>query len=200
MAGSNDQGSRNFDATEALKGLEIGARLRAARVDRGMTIGQVADLTGLTKGFISQIERDKTAASVGSLLAICNALNLHISALFEPPSVYLVRHAERAPTQMTGVGVTDFLLSPPASAQFQIIETHIEPGGGSDPQPYRLPADAECVIVLEGSLEMQIEGDTFHLESGDALTFRARDPHVWRNPSVDEVTRVVWVLTRSQGL
>lgn len=180
--------------------VEIGARLRAARMDRGMTIGRVAELTGLTKGFISQVERDKTAGSVASLMAICNALNLHISALFEPPSVYLVRHGERVASKMTGAGVQDFLLSPPASGQVQVIETVIEPGGGSDPQPYRLPVDAECVVVLEGTLEVQIEGRTYQLQVGDALSFRARDPHIWRNPSDDEVARVIWVLSRSAGL
>lgn len=180
--------------------MELGQRLRSAREQRGMTIGQVADFTGLSRGFISQVERDKVSASVASLMAICNALNLQIASLFEPPRTHLVRRHELAPIRMTGHGVQDYLLSPRTHDSFQVIETVVEPSGGGDPMPYRLPAEGELVLVLEGGLRVQVDVKVFELHAGDALTFSARVPHTWRNLSDEEPARVLWVLTRASGI
>lgn len=173
----------------------IGERLRRAREDRGLTILETANHTGLTKGFISQVELGKTSASVASLAAICDALNLPLSALFESPAVHLVRRDARELAHFLGHQVADTVLTPPGQGGVQVIETVIQPGGGSDPKPYRLPVEREFVTVLEGRFQLSIEDRSFELGVGDSLTFRASLPHVWRNPSDIEIARVLWVLT-----
>ena len=174
---------------------QIGFRLRVAREERGMTISSVAEFTGLTKGFISQVERGLAAASITSLAAICDALTMPMGRLFDPPAVYVNRAADRPPARMMGVGVADSVLSPPGQSDVQIIETWVEPGGGFEPEPYRLPVDREFVVVLQGQLEMRIEADIYLLEEGDSMSFDARHAHVWRNPSPSERARVLWVLS-----
>ncbi|MFE7423329.1 helix-turn-helix domain-containing protein [Rhodococcus sp. NPDC057529] len=178
-------------------GLQIGQRLRSAREQRGLTISQVAEFTGLTKGFISLVERDKTSASVATLMKICDALTLQITALFEPPRTFLSRRTDRRSAKFGGHKVHDYVLTPPTDGRMQVLETCIEPGGGSDPDPYRLPVDGEFVVVLEGLLEVHVEDQIFNLEVGDALSFSARDQHRWRNPSDTERARVMWVLTKA---
>ena len=54
--------------------LAIGSRIRAARHAQRLTIDQVADSTGLTKGFLSRVERDLTSPSVASLVTLCQVL------------------------------------------------------------------------------------------------------------------------------
>lgn len=177
--------------------LNIGHRLRSAREQRGLTISQVADLTGLTKGFISLVERDKTSASVATLQKICDALTLRLVALFEPPRTYVSRRDQRRTARFGGTKVSDYVLTPPTDGRMQVLETHIEPGGGGDPNSYRLPVDGEFVVVLDGHLVVEIEGIVIELAEGDALSFSARDSHRWYNPSTTESTRVMWVLTKS---
>lgn len=160
-----------------------------------MSIGQIAELTGLTKGFISQVERDKTSGSVASLMSICHALNIQISTLFEPPPVYLLRNEDRKRIRMTGEGVEDFLLSPSGGGRLQVIETIVEPGGRGAKRPYRLQSGGEFVLVLEGELRIEIESTSYDLSTGDALTFRAHDLHTWSNLSQENPARVLWVLT-----
>ncbi|MBP1326491.1 transcriptional regulator with XRE-family HTH domain [Leucobacter exalbidus] len=174
----------------------IGGRLRRAREDRGLTIPETAAYTGLTKGFISQVELGRTSASIASLASICDALNLPMASLFEPPAVYKVASDARESTKFPGRDVSDTVLTPPGLGGMQIIETIIQPGGGSDPKPYRLPFDQEFVTVLEGVLHMTIEGSQIELLTGDSLTFRASLPHTWWNPSEEQETRVMWVLTQ----
>ena len=173
----------------------IGERLRRAREDRGLTILETANHTNLTKGFISQVELGKTSASIASLAAICEALNLPMAALFEPPALHVVRSDDRGSAKYLGRGVSDTLLTPPGQAGLQVIETRIEPGGGSDPKPYRLPFDQEFVTVLEGTLRLTVEDQEVELRTRDSLTFRASLPHKWWNPSETEYARVMWVLT-----
>ncbi|QYM75317.1 XRE family transcriptional regulator [Leucobacter luti] len=174
---------------------QIGFRLRVAREERGMTISSVAEFTGLTKGFISQVERGLASASVTSLAAICDALTMPMGRLFDPPKIYVNRRADRAPAALMGEGVSDTILSPPGQSDVQVIETWVEPGGGFEPEPYRLPVDREFVVVLAGELELRIEAETFLLEEGDSMSFAARHAHIWRNPSETERSRVMWVLT-----
>lgn len=173
----------------------IGERLRRAREERGLTILETATHTGLTKGFISQVELGKTSASVTSLAAICDALNLPIGALFEPPALHLVRASERESAHFVGRDLEDSVLTPHGQHGVQVIETRIQPGGGSDPKPYRLPVEQEFVTVLEGQLRMQFEDTVVELGVGDSLTFRASLPHTWVNPSEQAEARVLWVLT-----
>jgi transcriptional regulator with XRE-family HTH domain len=63
--------------------LRVGARLRQLRRERALTIEQVAGATGLTKGFISQLERDTTTPSLSSLARICDALGVRMGDVFE---------------------------------------------------------------------------------------------------------------------
>jgi transcriptional regulator with XRE-family HTH domain len=176
--------------------VRIGARIREARRRRGLSLEQVAEATGLTKGFISQVERNLTSVSVASLVGICNAIGLRIGALFEPARRDLVRRADRPRINFGGEDVVEYMLTPASQTQLQVIQSHIAPGGGSGDEAYSLNGEAEFVHVVSGELEISVHGDNYLLGTGDSLTFSPRDPHSWRNPSQDE-TVVLWVLTPS---
>ena len=68
----------------------IGSRLRAARQAQQLTIDEVARITGLTKGFLSRVERDMTSPSVSSLITLCDVLSISVGSLFEAPDVQFV--------------------------------------------------------------------------------------------------------------
>ncbi len=203
MAGSQPAGAsetlrRRRTAAVTVSGpAAIGGRLRAARQARGLSIAQLAAATGLTKGFLSQLERDLTSASVASLVNICDALGIRIGSLFEASRTDLVRRSERPRINFGGVGVTEYLLSPDSDSRIQVIESHIAPGGGGGDELYSLNSDAEFVHVVAGRLEVVVRRDVYRLGPGDSLTFSPRDPHTWRNPSQSEEAVVFWVLTPS---
>ena len=69
----------------------IGARLRAARLAARKTMAEVAAEAGLTKGFLSKLERDLANVSVVSLMRLCDALGIPVGSLFEPPKGEVVR-------------------------------------------------------------------------------------------------------------
>ena len=174
--------------------LRIGRQIRAARRERGLTIDQLAQATDLTKGFLSQVERDKAQTSVASLLRICDVLDIRIGSLFESPQPNYVPRDRRTRVQWGGHGVEEWLLSPSAETRVQVIEQLIEPGGGSGEEQYSMRSETEFVHVLAGQLEMSFEGETFRLKAGDSLTFAARDVHSWRNPGRRQ-THAIWVFS-----
>jgi transcriptional regulator with XRE-family HTH domain len=173
--------------------LRVGARLRALRRERGLTIEQVAGATGLTKGFISQLERDTTTPSLSSLARICDALGVRMGDVFEqhaPELVRLIRKDERRAVEWNP---NHYLLSPPSERRLQAIESHIPPGAGAGDEAYSFPGDVEFVYVMAGVLELRVGGDVYKLEAGDALTYPLREPHTWSNPSKEEAAVVLWV-------
>jgi transcriptional regulator with XRE-family HTH domain len=171
----------------------VGARVRSLRRERGLTIEQVASATGLTKGFISQLERDRTSPSLSSIARICDALGVRLSHIFErEPAPALIRRDERQVID-TYFPTTNHLLSSRDEQRVQVIESEVAPGAGAGDELYSLPGEIEFVYVLEGTLELVVGEERLTLHEGDALTYELSKPHTWRNPSDSERLRVLWV-------
>ena len=172
----------------------IGARLRAARLARGMTLEAVATAAGISLGFVSKLERDQVSPSVASLVAICDAVGLKVGELFEPPPSQVVRAGEGSPINFGGQGAIEFLVTPGNQTAVEVIQSIIEPGGTAGADLYTLDCDVEFVFVIRGTVTVTLADEDHELHPGDAMTFRGRDPHTWRNASLTEQTEVLWVL------
>ena len=86
----------------------IGTKLRSARKARNLTLDQVAQAAGLTKGFVSRLERDDVSPSVASLVTVCDVLGLRVGAVFRPPT--LIGH----PLPAKGGSSTSAARAPPS--------------------------------------------------------------------------------------
>ena len=173
--------------------LRVGARLRATRLERGLTISEVAERAGLTAGFISQLERDLTSASLSSLYRICSVLGIRVGNLVDDvPAGRLIRREEQARRSLAMGNAEHLLLSSRDERRFHVTESHIPPRGSAGDEPYTLPADVELVYVLRGTLELRVGEETHLLKEGDTFSYSPRDPHTWRNPSETDDAVVLW--------
>jgi transcriptional regulator with XRE-family HTH domain len=177
------------------KALPIGGRIRATRLARGLTLGQVAAAAGLTEGFVSKLERDQVSPSVASLVSVCEALGLRVGELFEPPTSAIVRAGEGAKINWGGINAREYLLSPGSQAHIEVLHSIVEPRGSGGDELYALDTEIEFVYVLKGQFDIVLGPSTHHLTVGDAMTFRGREPHTWRNPSTTDISEVLWVLS-----
>ncbi|NRQ32600.1 helix-turn-helix transcriptional regulator [Nonomuraea sp. NN258] len=187
--------------TEASPGAQpaIGPRLRRVRQERRLTIEQLAKATGLTKGFLSQVERDQANVSVASLLRICEVLGIRVGELFDEDQFGLVPAGERPALHFGGSGVRDLLLTPRSNRRIQVIHSTVAPSGNSedDAEPaYRTISDAQFIHVLNGEFEITLDGRRYHLRAGDSLTFSGRERKSWRNPAGEDA-ELLWMLTPS---
>src|SRR5438128_8491010 len=114
----------------AEQGARFGRRLRHARQTSRMSLGEVAARAGVTKSFLSRVERDETSPSVASLVAICDALGLPMADLFSVPQTTLIRRGDRPPLAdlPKAADVVDTLISPASERHVTVIETHAAPG------------------------------------------------------------------------
>jgi transcriptional regulator with XRE-family HTH domain len=175
--------------------VRIGAQLRAARLAARKSMAEVADDAGLTKGFVSKLERDLANVSVASLIRLCDALGVSVSSMFQASKGEISRRGECPPIDFGGTGMREYLLTPSGERRVQAILSDIEPGGGSGDEPYALPADVEWAFVLAGRLQITVDGDEVTLDQGDAYTFRADAPHNFRSVQASGPTQVLWLVT-----
>lgn len=171
----------------------IGAKLRAARTSQGMSLGQLAETTGLSKGFLSRVERDETSPSVSTLVQLCQVLSLPVGALFAEPEVQKVSFADAPRINLGGVHADERLMSPRGEHRVQLLRSELEPDahGGSD--LYTINCDVEVLHVLSGEVTVRFADRSVPLSTGDALTFPGREPHTWRVDGGKPAT-VVWVI------
>jgi len=175
---------------------KIGQRLKAVRRAQRRTLEEVAESSGLTKGFLSKIERDLASASVAALLRICATLGIPLASLFDNESTgQAVRKGAYPKIDFGGQDLAEYLLTPPAERRIQVILSEIAPGGGSGNEGYSLPAEVEFVFVVSGALDLGFAEDTIRLGAGDAFTFDPTTSHTFRAASAQELTTVMWVLS-----
>jgi transcriptional regulator with XRE-family HTH domain len=165
----------------------IGTRIRELRAERGLTLDALAELAIVSRGMLSRIERGESSPTAHLLGKICNGLGVTLSALFaatEVPSRPLVRRGDQ-PTWRDPASRYLRRKVSPAGTGSPVDITEIEfPAGASvafDSQ--RLAGKDQHVWVLSGTLEMQLGGEQFRLETGDCLFMRFDRPVLFRNPT-----------------
>lgn len=185
---------RPLPVSPTTDGARLGARLRAARKAHGYTLDQLATAAGLTKGFLSRVERDETSLSVASLVTLCEVMSINPGSLFTAPDVDLIRRDTAPAINLGGTGVSEQLMTPRGQARVQLVHTTAEPGATGGPDLYTINCEVEVAYVLKGTIDVVFAGRRERLTAGDALTLRGGEPHTWENPSSSRGAEIVWVL------
>jgi transcriptional regulator with XRE-family HTH domain len=173
--------------------IAIGARIRNARTAQGLTLAQVSEGSGLTKGFLSRLERDETSPSVATLVQLCQVLSLPLGALFAEPDIQKVSLDEAPLINLGGTGITDRLISPRGESRLQVIRSRMLAGASGGAELYTISSQVELLHVLSGGLTVHFVDRNVELAAGDSLTFPGREPHNW---DADPATgaEVAWVI------
>lgn len=171
----------------------IGPRIRAARQAQRMTIEQVAESTGLTKGFLSRVERDLTSPSVASLVTLCQVLSISIGDLFLVPATHVTRLDDAPRISLGGQGINERLMTARSERRLQMIRAVVEPHGRGEDELYSVDCEVETLHVVEGRFVLIFSNDRYELDAGDTVTFPGREPHTWLNPA-DHRAVVLWTL------
>jgi len=109
--------------------MELGEKIRALRHKQKISIEQLSEMTSLSKGLISQIERDITGPSVASLWKISKALNVTMNYFFDEFDDYdpVVRKDERKKIMIKKTNRTYELLCPNLKKAIEMLMIEIEP-------------------------------------------------------------------------
>lgn len=165
-------------------GSYLGHTIRDLRLQHRLTIAEVSERAGISRGMLSKIENALTATSLETLEQIANALGVTLSHLFRnykipSGSVQMVKKGQGMEVVRRGTksGHTYHLLAYDQGPQksFEPFLITLEDPGEEFP-PFEHPG-TEFLYMLEGLVEYRVGQETFVLEPGDSLTFRGEIPH-----------------------
>lgn len=180
--------------------LQVGARLKHARMMAGLRMRELAEQVGCTDGMISKIENGRTVPSLPMLQRLVEALGRDLTSFFgsDPDAPGVVLRAGERPVARTdpirdGRGVQYERLVPFGAGNLLEGNIHVVAPGGMKNDP--ITHQGETVgFVIEGRLELTIEGTQYQLNTGDSFFFKNHLTNRYRNTG-KVLTRVIFVNT-----
>lgn len=169
--------------------LLIGEKLKSKRTQKNITLEELANRAGVTKGLISQVENNRTVPSLPVLFNLIHSLGEDLKSFFEDMHehftnghVLIVRKGEEKPFEkepVKGFSYKRILTKSIVSQAIDIAVLDLKKGAS---RKQMIQTDAfECKHILKGSIEYQIEKEKFILNAGDTLFFDGRAKHRLRN-------------------
>ena len=182
----------------------IGAQIREFRTQLRMTITEVGNLSGVSPGMLSKIERGVTSPSLGTLGAIAAALNVPVTAFFrryeEQRDCSFVRAGEGLEIERYGTraGHVYRLLGHNIQSRVNVEPYLITLTDESEVFPLFQHAGVEFLYMLEGEVRYRHGRKTYHMKPGDSLFF---DAEAARGPEalVKLPVRFIAVLSRPRS-
>jgi transcriptional regulator with XRE-family HTH domain len=176
--------------------IRVGGRLRHARLVKGATLKQIAEMAACSESMLSKIENGRAYPSLPMLHRIAEALGTNLSALLassqEEDAVVSLPH-QRANYIVHGHGIRLERLIPYAD-QHLLQSNIIWVGPGASVDGEFIHQGEELGYVLEGEIELTVAGKTYRAAAGASFHFRSELAHSYRNVK-DVPARVIWVST-----
>ena len=166
----------------------VAENLREQRKRRDMSLDQLAQLTGVSRAALSQIETRKTNPTIGVLWKIASGLGIAFSDLIGESrlSLSVLRRGESQLLRSLDRKFESRPLMPPAGvSQIEMYELTLAARARHASEPHG-PGTKELVVVLTGTLRMTVGDRADDLEAGDSVVFDANIPHVYENPGSSE--------------
>jgi transcriptional regulator with XRE-family HTH domain len=155
---------------------EIGAKVAKARAERGWSLAQLAERSGLSTAAVHKIEKSGMTPTIASLMKVAAALGKSVGHFVDEVEATRPVTVVRGPFWVAGA------------------EAHLGPLADSGPEPMSHPGE-ELVLVLDGRMTFTIDGESYGLDPGDSIHFRTVRPHSWANPD-DLPARAIWLSIR----
>ncbi len=174
--------------------ISIGNKIKNYRQTLNMTIPQLADATGLSRGFISQLENDKVSLSIESLQKIAVALNIPMKNLLEDSQVKpeFVPKTHR-PKIKLGEKSEMEVLSAAFGRQLQVLLIDLPLGYQTGNSTHTHDGE-EFITVLSGKVKVSQGEFAAILEEGDSIHLDSTYPHLCQNVE-DSPAKILVVLT-----
>ncbi|MGI3902204.1 MAG: cupin domain-containing protein [Janthinobacterium lividum] len=192
------QGDGDKDVLDARTAERLSTRMRLARHMRGLTLKMLADAAGCSESLLSKIENGKAYPSLPMLNRLVQALDMSMGWMFEDRSVgapIIVRANQRPTAAAVGSSRSITVERVVERSEDHLLECgiyHVEAGAGVDQASVHVGEEAG--YLLDGQLELTIDGRAHRLGTGDAFAFRSDHPHSFRNVGNSRAS-IFWVHT-----
>ena len=178
--------------------LQLGRIVRERREQAGLSLNALAAESGVSTGLLSQLERGSGNPSYNTLIKLAHALGVRVGDFFggqdpEPKLAELVKAGSRRRLLLSERDMVYELITPSMNGRLGMIRAQVAAGWSNETVPFRHEGE-ECVLVVEGSLDVVVGEERYHLVEGDSLTYDASAPH-WYANNGDRPTVFVGAMT-----
>ncbi len=169
--------------------MDIGSKIRAIRKRKKITIAQMCEGTGLSKGFISNVENNNTSPSINTLQTIAVFLEVPLPYLLleKHQHMRVIRKDERTRTTHNSLKVEHIALR----GGLRLMNVICPPGESVGEA--NAHEGEECHLVLKGRILAEQGEDSFTLEEGDSFSWNASVPHFVKNIGDEEAIILIAV-------
>lgn len=181
----------------------VGSNLRRLRTRRGLSLERLAQISGVSRAMLGQIELGQSAPTINVLWKIARALEVTFSALISARTqsgALVLRSSESKILTSKDRSFSSRALFPfdePRRVEFYELRLA---GGAVEDADAHPPGTTENLVVTAGQIEIDVAGDTHRLETGDSILFEADTPHAYRNPGrVEAVMYLVMTYAEEIG-
>jgi len=188
------------DASVSSMLIALGAQVRVLRKQRGLTLERLSEMSGVSTGLVSQVERGMANPSFATLAQLAHGLDISVARLLLVPDGArspIVRRAERRRIEGHGVGVESDtvyeLLTADLQGALEMLWVETKPGHDTSTTPFTHNGE-EAGVVLTGSMDVYLDGVRHHLEARDSIQYSSTLSHWYRNVGGEPCT-AIWVIT-----
>ena len=173
--------------------MDIGHRMKELRIQYGLTQQELADRAELTKGFISQLERNQNSPSVGTLLDIIQCLGMTPAEFFtdtEPEQIVYKANDYFEKIDEEKNSRVEWIIPNAQTRSMEPVRLTLHPGGSSE---IYLPQECEEFgYVIKGTVKLCYGGKVHTVKAGESFYFKAGKKHFIENTSSKDAM-LIWV-------
>lgn len=161
---------------------KIGLRIKEIRKSKSITIQKLSQFTNLSVGYLSNLERNQASPTLNNLQRICVALGVSVRDLLSPSleERTVIRRDEHKVFNYDEYNLEIRRMDFGKKRGIYEYSTYA-PGCSDTPPSWGLHPYAEAGVVLEGRLEINLEGTVYILEPGDSIYIKPNIYHTMRN-------------------
>lgn len=177
-----------MDKTTTALAATIGSRVKQHRQSRGWTLDQLAEAAGVSRRMVVNVEQGTANPSVGTLLRLSDALGVGLPTLVESPRpkpVKVIRNGEGATLWSSESGGRGVLVAGTESPDVVELWDWTLGAGDQHVSEEHSQGTKELLQVLQGSVTVEVAGESFVLDAGDAVSFPGDVAHAYANPGTE---------------
>lgn len=182
---------------------DIATTIKELRSARSLTLDQLAATSGISKSMLSQIERNKTNPTVGTLWSLTQALGIDIAELLGaeskaevPENLITTMKAHQTPEIQSADGKCILKILGPHNlvSHMEWYEVDMQKGGVLDSESHAI-GTVEHITILEGTVTISTGSETDILQKGDTARYAADVHHYIKNHSQVPAKAILIVYT-----
>lgn len=166
--------------------------MRALRKRLSMTLKDLSAASGVSVGYLSQVERGNATPSLGTLTQIAQALEVDTDYFVRTPRAVdsLTRGGARPKFAVAGSSIEyEQIGAERAGHEMTSYVMNVPPGYESEVVTH---VGEEIIYILEGTISQMVGEREYLMEEGDSLHYLGTTPHCWSNKT-DKPARILWV-------